>query len=288
MKTVVDVAQALRAIENSYEAFMVQAIHHAGDRLMPGGEAMVARASVASLDEWSEQVAAAEMHHFATCPRLDHTRCRFAEHVSDEDDQEPPLQTLLFWSEQWRAEAGYELGRRPTIATEANFIRGNLDWAWSNLVEWDDFAADIERARVRVENLLMAGIRSERGVPCLYDECRGKRLVRKLEPCRDEDGNKSWRLTKWHCPSCRRSWDDDRYAAMVTAAAEAAKVEEIDGDIWCTVDYAARRVGRPEATIRSWLHRGHIGTVCIIRGRRVRFVRLADVMARHDGWRLPA
>lgn len=286
-KPVVKVARVLREIENLYAALMVQAIHNASARIdgtsLPGGEAMVALANVGSPGEWAELVAAAEFHHLAQCPRLDHTRCRYAEHVlDDENSGEPILQTLLFWSEAWRTEAGYELGRPPSIATEVNFIRGNLNWAWDNLIEWQDFADDIYSAKTRLENLLSAGERAERGAPCLYDGCNGARLVRKLVPYRDEEGCKAWKFSDWHCPKCKRSWNEGRYAAMVTAAHEATKYEDIDGDTWCTTDFAARQVGRSESTIRQWLHKGHLATVCIVAGKRVRYVRLRDVEARHE------
>lgn len=290
VKPVVEVARNLREMETLFEALLIQAIHKANDRLMPGGEAMVALAPASSPDEWSELVAAAEFQHLASCPKLDHTRCRYVEHANDEDGTEPLLQTLLFWSEAWRAEHGYPLESRPTVASEVRFIRWALDWAWSTLPEWEDFAKDIKSAKTRMENLLYAGERAERGAPCMYEACRGARLVRKVVPKRGSDGAKVWGLSDWHCPRCKRTWDESRYAAMVTAAHEATKFEDIDGDVWCSMDYAARQVDRPEATIRVWVHRsshpedrGHpIATACLVAGRRVRFVRLADVMERHE------
>lgn len=217
----------------------------------------------------------------ATCTRADHTRCWTGS--EDEDDSEPVLQTLLFWSESMRDEHGFPLeGRRPTVATEANVIRSLLEWAWENLPEWDDFARDVATARVRLENLLVAGERAERGVPCLYEECKGKRLVRKLVPYRDSDGFKRWRHSDWHCPRCHRSWDEDRYSAMVTAANERTKFEEIGGETWVSPDYAARKVGRSVKTIRTWADRGELTTVCLIAGRRTRFVALSEVVERHE------
>lgn len=284
-KTVVTVARDLTEIESLHAALMVQAIHKASARIdgtsLPGGDAMVALGNVGSPNEWAELIAAAEFQHLASCSRLDHTRCRYAEHANDDDGAEPPLQTLLFWSEAWREEHGYPLERRPTMATEVRFIRWALEWAWSTLIEWDDFAKDVEGAKTRLENLLLAGVRSERGAPCMYEACRGVRLVRKLTPY-SQDGYKMWRYSDWHCPRCKRTWDEVRYAAMVTAAHEATKFEDIDGDLWCSTDYAARQVGRPESTVRQWLHKGHLSTVCLIAGRRVRFVRLADVEEQHQ------
>lgn len=290
---VVKVAQNLRTIEDLYRALLVQAIHKANSHLMPGGEAMVALAPVASPSEWEERVEAAEHYHLATCPKLDHSRCRYAEHVGDEDGREPILQTLVFWAEAWRAEWGYSLDRRPTVATEVNFLRGALNWAWENVTEFDDFAADIRDAKSRLENLLMAGVRAERGAPCMYDECKGARVLRKMTPYRDAAGEKAWRWSDWHCPRCKRSWDEDRYAANVAAAHWSTQVEMVGGETWCSVKYAARHAELPESTIRAWVTQSKkqerpvdltypIVTACLVLGRREGFVCLDHVLARRD------
>lgn len=276
MSPIVKTTRDLREIERLYEALLVQAINRAADKIMPGGEAMVALAGVASPSEYDEKIEYAEHWHYATCPRLDHTRCRFAEHVADEDS-EAPLQTLLYWSEGWRARDGYALDRDPSIRSEAAYLRAKLDWAWENESRWDDFRKDVARVRNRIENLVMAGERPERGAPCLYD---GATIIRRLIPKRGADGQKVWDFSDWHCPRCKRSWDEDAYARHVTAANEAAKFEVIAGETWCSLDYAARKVGRPESTLRVWLHRGQLATACVIAGRRLRFVCLDEVIAR--------
>ena len=279
MTTPVQVAQALTAIEKLYTDLEAQAIHKASDRLMPGGEAMVALAPVGSPEGWAENVAAVELFHLSTCPKIDHTRCTYTgDDGSDGTDDEPVLQTLLFWSEQWRAGLGYTLERRPTVTTEAAFIRHRIDWAYEQ-PDWGDFAKDILKARTRLENLLSAGERAERGAPCIYDNTT---LTRRHEPYRDEEGRKAWRLTPWFCPKCHRSWDEDAYARMVTAASELTKVEPINGDDWVSLDYAARKIGRPLSTLRVWIHRGELALACIITGRRERFVNLTEVQQRHE------
>lgn len=255
-----------------------QAIHRADDHLMPGGRATVALAHVGSPREWAENIAADELYHLSTCPNPDHTKCRYAMAAADEDGDEPPLQTMLFWSEAWRAEHGYELDRQPTVTTEAGFLRGSLEWAWANELHWDDFVRDLGDVQTKLENLLMAGIRSERGVPCMYDECKGKRLVRKMEPTRDkETGLKTWRLTDWHCPRCHRTWNEERYQASIAAAAWNAQSEDINGETWCSAKYAARQVDRTESCVRAWISRHTWPLVCVVKGRREGFVRLADV-----------
>lgn len=298
--------EAVRRVKVTGSRLLTAAVAAGDDPEMPGGAAMVALASVSSMEPWSykldtaEQIA--EARSWRTGTPLEHVE------VYDDDEWEPPLQTLLYWSEQWRQLTGMEpeqvklaggtyADRRPTVASEVNFLRWALDWAYADPVErrrFPKFADDVARARRRVEDMLRDGVRAERGVPCLYEECGGVRLVRKLVPGRDEDGNKVWYHSKWHCPRCHRQWDEDEYARMKTAAAEAAKIEHIptvvgtpddpieeSGDTWCSLEYAARRTGRPAATIRVWAHRGRVASVCVVAGRRRGYVRVADVDEQH-------
>jgi hypothetical protein len=268
----VKVARDLREILRLYGELTEQAVSDANSRLMPGGAAMHQLGPVANLEAWGNLVDASE------------TLGRAYTSTEDEDPDEAwsAYQTIEFWSESWRRERGDDYDMRRTIATEAGYLRQALEWAWDNELHWDEFAKDIKRARAKLEDVVSEGERSERGAPCLYDECRGAPLVRKLKPARGEDGKKVYRFTDWHCPKCKRKWDDDAYARHVTAANERTKFEDIDGEVWCTTEYAARLVGRPEVTVRVWLSRGFLSTACIVAGRRTRFVRLDDVRARHE------
>lgn len=279
----VKVARDLTEIVDLYARLAAQAENLASHSLMPGGPAMVALGNVANIESW-------ENHHQATERYVDHPDERLRRAYTSVEDEDPdeawsPFQLLEFWSEAWRREHGAEYDQRPTIVSEANFIRWALDWAWHNEPAWDDFAGDVRRARVRLEDILSAGSRAERGAPCLYDECKGARLVRKMQPARDDEGRKVWRHSLWHCPRCHREWDEDKYAAMVTAGTEAAKIETINGEEWVTTDLAARRVGRPASTIRQWVHKGKLEVVCIVRGKRIGYVRMAEVWERHAATR---
>jgi hypothetical protein len=270
----VTVARHLREITDElWPRLLEQAEHQARSRLMPGGEAMVALGNVANVEAWENMHQATERYGRAYTS------------VADEDPDQAwsAYQLLEFWSEAWRAERGAEYDAseyRTTVATEAAFLRSCLDWAWDNEPHWDDFATDVATARRKLEDILLDGIRSERGAPCLYEKCKGKRLVRRLQP-RSKDGYKVWVHSNWHCPSCHREWDDDGYARMVTAANEAAKVEIIDGEEWVSTDLAARRVDRPASTIRVWVHRAEIAVACVLSGRRGGFVKMAEVEERH-------
>lgn len=290
VKPVVEVARNLREIENLYEALLVQAIHKAGARIdgtsLPGGDAMVALAGVGSPEEWSENIAAAEFHHLATCPKLDHTRCRYAEHALDEDGTEPPLQTLLFWSEGWR---GYALERRPTIATEVNFLRGTLEWAWGNEPNWDAFAADVADTKTRLENLLLAGHRTERGVPCLscnVDLIRPAKKRTEVHDCDGHDGvcylpharcphDRGGLRDEWVCPSCERKYDAESYWRAVAHAAF------VSAD-WLPLEDAIQRTGAKRGSIQGWASRS------LVRKRKDQnsgrtFYNIPDIEAREAG-----
>lgn len=262
----IKVARDLTEITALYADLLAQAIHKAGAKVdgtsLPGGEAMVALAGVADRETNERRVELHEERHLATCLRLDHTRCWTGS--EDEDDSEPILQTLLFWSEQWRLEKGFPLdGRRPTVATEANVIRGLLDWAWESLLEWDDFAGDIAGARSRLENLLSAGRRMERGVPCLscnVDLIRPTWERVEVRECSGHDGvclipheacphDRGGLRDEWNCPSCERSYDEDSYRRAVAHAAFVASE-------WLPLEDAIARTQAKRGSIQGWATRG--------------------------------
>lgn len=277
---VIRVAQDLTAIEDMVLRLRTEAVNKANDREMPGGQAMVALGGAASTREWCDLVEFQEAHALADPDRW---AWPDLEHESDRDDYAAALWTLRYWSDDWRTRHDQELGeRRATLGSEANFIRWALPWAWDNEVHWDSFVDDIANVRRSMENILREGDRAIRGVPCMYDECRGVSLSRKAKPTRDEDGEKTWILSDWRCPRCHRTWDEDGYRRNVKAAAEQVKREEIGGEMWCSDDVAAQVVGRSVKTIRTWVNRGEVAVACLIAGRRAGFVRLAEVRARHE------
>lgn len=276
MSLMATVAGDLRAVVAMHERLLAEAVHSANDPLMPGGKSMVELGPVANLETWANLIDGLERRWLDYYGLPGEDMPNWAE--NEDDTWEPPLQTLLFWSESWRHERGYPLeGRRPTIATEASFLRHSVEWAWDHEPHFEDFAKDVAAARRCVEDTLHEGDRAERGAPCLYETCNGARLTRRLKPTRDKDGAKVWVHTDWKCRRCGSSWTEDRYAAMVTAAHEATKIEEVSGEMWCSVDYAARKVDRSVKTIRTWIDRSELVALCMIAGRRLPFVNLDDV-----------
>lgn len=275
MSVVSDVARNLRAIEDMSTRLEARAIDMSMTATAQPSNAMVDLAYVARPGPYAWQIDYLE-RVFDIHPDLS----------ADDDDWCPPLQTLCFWSDQWRVIHDKELdGRRATISTETNFLRWCLEWAWDNEPHFEDLAKDVALARRRLEDTLHEGQRLIQGVPCMYDECGGRRLQRKLRPkydkdgnrVRDEKGNGLWDFEDWTCPKCKRTWTDDEYARNVTAAGERAKREDIGGDTWCSADYAARKVDRSVKTVRTWINREELATLCLIAGRRLPYVCLEDV-----------
>lgn len=260
---IVKTARDLTEITRLRERLLAQAIQKAtattDGTSLPGGDAMVALAHVADPETNARRVALAEERHLATCMRTDHTKCWTGS--EDEDDTEPVLQTLRFWSEQWREQHGLPLeGRRPTIATEANIIRGLLDWAWDNLTNWDAFAKDIRSARVRLEDLLYAGARQEL-TRIVCNQCKPDtktsdkpRLLRLYGPETDGSGD------RWKCPACKTRLDADG-----VQAAHAAMLRSEGAEKWVPQADAIgilRALGRSENTVRSWIRRCQAESYC--------------------------
>lgn len=218
---------------------------------LPGGGAMVALGNVANVEAWDNHQQATERYGRAYTS------------VADEDPDEAwsAFQLLEFWSERWRAAHGAEYGKRPTIVTEANFIRWALDWAWDHEHYWDEFAADVRRARLHLEDILSDGKRADlTRVLCNNPTCeRPSRLMLLMGEGEDQD--------RWKCPACKTRYDHDdfrRARASMFRHADAARFVPLPDALG-----VLRDIGRGERTIRRWLEPPieHIADECSECGR---------------------
>ncbi len=226
------VATNLRAIGDMAQRLEARAMDLANSPLMPGGDAMVNLAHVASLDTWlrrndlsGDELAAGE----------------------DPDELWSPFQLLAFWSESWRTELGRDYDDpswRPTIATEAAFL-ANVDvlaWAWDNEPHFEEFAADVATAKSRLEAILREGERADR-IRVVCPDCEsGKRLVVRYGATEDRD--------RWKCPACKHIFDAD----AVRRAWE-SQMRSADSQRWVPLADAVsilRGQGWREETIRGW------------------------------------
>lgn len=244
----ITVAQNLTAIVEFSARLEDQAINDANDRLMPGGLAMVALGSVANLESWGHKLEAAE-------------RLGIYPEVEDDEEWTPPLQTLLFWSEDLRRIHDLETEARPTVTSEVNVIRWALDWLWGNEPHFADFASDIARAKGRLEALLVEGDRAERTrVVCDQVSCEDvpPRLIKVYGRELADD--------HWKCPRCKTKFDED-----ARKRAHAKQLRQEGAQRYVALPDAVgtlRAQGRPERTIRKWLHESEVHGYCEIATRR--------------------
>jgi hypothetical protein len=251
--TVSDVSADLAEIIQLAGQLGDEAASRAGARLVPGGLAMVGLAPVASPEAWANLIDHAETTHYATCLQAEHIDCDIAPHITDHDPEwESPLQTLLFWSEQWRAEHGKTHDLMPTIRrhqdwwpiirTEAEFLRGALDWAWDHEPRrWADLAADVKTAKLRLEAMLHAGERPDlTPTPCL--DCHPPVMLERVY-------GKVARFDTYRCPRCKRDYDHSEYLRAQDKHLGSSHAER-----WVPWPHAlAAMRGRPERTVRQWV-----------------------------------
>lgn len=258
---VTKVARDLTAIIEHATELLTEAVHNANAKddgtSLPGGGAMISLAPVGNLEIWSGRYEGHERRNQTVTPER---RVNLA-HIEDEDDTwEPPLATLRYWSDAWRRLHNQDWTHIPTIHTEASFIRYQLDWAWdAEEVNFDHVAADIRKARARLEALLHEGIRVEAGVPCLdcnTDLIRPTANRRNVNWCDGHDGvchlphekcphDRGGRRDEWHCPSCDRRYDETSYRRAVGYAAF------LSSD-WLTLEDAIERTGAKRGSIQGW------------------------------------
>ncbi|MFT3871079.1 MAG: hypothetical protein QM714_02755 [Nocardioides sp.] len=216
-----------------------RALDLADDPHIPGGDAMVNLAPAANLEAWQHQV--------ETDERLELAKLRHAPYTSaaDEDPDEswPAYQTLRYWSEDWRRDLEQPDIELPTIATETRFLGRLIDWAWSTEPHFEEFAADIHAARVKLENVVRDGIRETRS-RVLCDRCNHpKRLIRKYGKRDRED--------TWKAPCCKAVLTADEAKRALARQLRSAGAER-----WVTLTEAFGALsvkGWTEATVRGWL-----------------------------------
>lgn len=277
------VAQNLSEILRLYDDLADQAINDSASPLMPGGRAMVELGPVANFERWEHMTDAGErLGRVFTLPDLE-----------DDDDAWSAFQRIEYWSERWRRELGAEYdGQQPTIATEANFVRHCLDWAWDNLepAEWDAFAESIRTAKTRLEEILTDGRRAIRGVKCFdcnVDLIRPAHDPREPGYCEGTDDavcllphkrcphDRGGYTDEYKCPSCDRRYSREDYALAIQHA------HFVYAD-YLTLDDAAARTGVKPGTIKVWATRGLVKRHKAPGAERVTYC-VADIEARSVG-----
>ncbi len=248
-----------------------------GGRVL-GGDAMVNMAASSNRFDWQRRIDLAE--------EPDEDGVSHTLNVEHEDPEKlwPPLTILRWYSDDYRQQLGMERDPawQPTLVTEAGFLRNRdvAEWIWTNEPRWDTYAADVARAKAKLENILHEGKRAERSrVICGNDDCDDpKQLIRvyaRRQPvewtCADCTSSQDhpdvcdscegmslvesgWSSNKdddlWKCSTCKRKYDTTEVAACY--AKQLRRVPER----WMAISHAIqlmREQGWQERVVRTWL-----------------------------------
>lgn len=237
------VAQDLRAILDLSRDLEDQAINKGGGDL-PGGDAMVMLGPVAAPADWERRLELVEAAWFNS----DQTRPRPTMGADEDPNWEPPLQTLLFWTENLRTP------NAPTIATEAEWLGENLRWLYDNEPHFDDFAKDVAAARRRLEAVLYAGERDEKSkVPCI--DCELDRDGRPVRIMLVVHYGSHGAEDHWICPRCKRQYDEP-----ALRRAEYHDLARQGLDRFVRIDMAARVLGIARTRLASSVTACEVGS----------------------------
>lgn len=244
----VQAARDVAAILNLTKALLAQAVQHGDAPGMPGGEAMVALGKVANIEGWDNHQQATERHERGTWDDAFANYRRAYTSVEDEDpdDAWSAYQLIEFWSEAWRRERGDDYERRSTLLSEARYVAHCIEWAWENEIAWADFAADMRRARLRLEDIVYAGNRVER-TRVLCDKCDNPRRLIKVHAIYDPTGV----LDSYKCPACKERFTEDEYQRAYAAMLKSEGAERYVTQVEAIATLKTQ--GRGLRTIRRWL-----------------------------------
>ena len=163
--------------------------------------------------------------------------------VADATDPRPPLDVLAHWVRLWADLGGVSVARAPQAVPDA------VAWLDARLQDlaghprFADMARDVARTLHQVENVVHAGERPDVSrVPCW--DC-GARLHKVWADVEAAD--------HWRCPSCGEVYDHGRYER-----AKRDHLHSTDADRFVSVSDAVSVTGRPDATVRLWIARGHV------------------------------
>ncbi|MEH3033347.1 MAG: hypothetical protein PGN07_04725 [Aeromicrobium erythreum] len=252
------IARDLTSIAEMFVKLKGEAVNRAGDPDIPGGAAMVLLANGADVEAWSYY------RMSAIFGRLDmdaETRQEI-----EKFGIEPPLSFLASWADIVREERGGEpSGRRARIADEIRYLRASLDWMLAvdeDGAPWwlpvEDFATRLAQVRRTMENVLRDGDRREyTRVRCISEDCPDqRRLYRQYGGTVARD--------RYICPTC-----GEEYNASQFNQAKAQNLADQGADRFVLVADAVDASEVPKATVKSWMNRLNVRTVCDLRTKRV-------------------
>lgn len=234
---VIKVARDLTEILNMVPDLREAALDAISDDYLLGGIALVALAPIANPEDWERrfELRAASGQDLA--------------YLNDHRDREqPPHQRIAWWSHHYRRTFGQDSDHLAVYETEVPFLRTNLKQiAGHDQTEFKAFAADINTARVDLENALHQGVRVHRSEVRCTNCTSGKRLVRVYADTAADDG--------YRCPNpaCKAKYDADQFAR-----ARFQQMVSKNADRHVKSQDARDAIHRPPRTWRKWLRYGYV------------------------------
>lgn len=257
----VQVARDLRAIAELYE----QLPEHAQAVGDPDGEAVLMLGPVANPEAFNYRMDAA--------PDTSHAADQFEADL---------LFMLATWEDEIRDERDQPTDLRATVPRAVDYLLGSLDWCLSEdengdlrFLGIDKMADDIKKAKARLENLLHAGDRSDRGAPCLqcgtalvkdWGDCEG------CDDCGEEHERDRFRCPKRECPVEYVDGDELALAVKNTARQYAE---------WLTATDMLAEYRIPVGTVTGWATKGKVRKRRDFSSGRMTY-NVADALAERD------
>jgi hypothetical protein len=255
---VTDVGQArdnIHAIIDLYAYLLDQAFYggHDGrleaDRPYPT-DAMVMLGPTANLDTWARRITLRlDVNYRATLETWDGPLPDPWITDDHDHDGDHPALVLAYWDDMWRNLNQHLPHPNPSIASTATYLDQNITgMANEPRALFHEFANDMHNTRARLETILYAGERDEKGAPCLH--CKAL-LIRRTAPpnpgARDQGGLRDM----WDCPRCRRTYGTAEYWNAVAAAYRANAPA-------LTADDIHTEYGVPTGSVRGWASLGKV------------------------------
>lgn len=175
-----------------------------------------------------------------------------------EQDDRHPLWILGSWEMIIRQHLSQEAkpGQRVTLLDARDYIDTQLHvLAHDPHFPFDELMQDLWRCARHLENVLRDGVREERTqVPCL--DC-GRRLERRYAAAVANDHH--------ICPRCERTYDPKEFAR-----AKADWLAADEANRYVLIGEAAKAVERSEYTVRTWIRRLQVASICDVKTHRLK------------------
>lgn len=225
-KVRIQVARDLRAIVELYGQLPAEA-EHRGD---PTGEAVLLLGNVGNVEAFGWKIDAA----------------KDASHAADQVELDA-LFVLGSWEEVVREERDQPSDLRARVDRAADYLRDSVDWMLSDdehgnmrFLGVDQMATELAAVRNHLENVLKAGDRSDKGVPCMTCSVALVKVWGATEP---DD--------RWRCGPCDQWSTQEQYELAV-------KQDYLRNAEWLTADDMAAQWRIPVGTVKSWAQRGRL------------------------------